>query len=180
MRKVKRLAAVAVALVLTAALAAPAIAGDVTVGRFIEELAKVKNLNATDPSIALESLRSVGVRLDRGMDLDKRLTEGDVAEISRAAGLLVTTSNPFAVFDSQKVDKFFTAFQSELSVTAAASTNDTPWQDDGCSPPETCDNPGQGSGPGNGNGEPPFDPFSKGRGNPRGKAKRNRTPTNPE
>jgi hypothetical protein len=174
MSKVKRLAAVAVALILTAAVAAPAIAGDSTVGRFVEELARVKNLNATDPAIAADSLRAVGVRLDRGLDLNKRLTESDVAEISRAAGLLVTTSNPEAFFDNQKLDQFFQAFQTELALGASSTT--------ACDPAvENCDeNPGQGSGPGTGAGGPPFDPFSKGRGHPRGKAKQNRTPTNPE
>jgi hypothetical protein len=175
MSKVKRLAAVAVALILTAAVAAPAIAGESTVGRFVEELARVKHLNATDPAIAADSLRAVGVRLDRGLDLNKRLTESDVAEISRAAGLLVTTSNPDAFFGSQKLDQFFQAFQTELALGASTTDNDG-----SCAPPETCENPGEGSGPGNGNAGPPFDPFSKGRGNPRGKAKRNRTPTNPE
>ena len=173
MRKVKRLAAVAVALVLTAALAAPAIAGDITVGRFIEELAKVKNLNATDPAIAADSLRAVGIRLDRGLQLDKRLTEGDVAEISRAAGLLVTTSNPEAIFDSEKAEKYFAVFQFELSQGSLSSATE-------CAPGD-CTNPGEGSGPGTGNGNgPPFDPFSKGRGNAKGKSKQNRTPTNPE
>ncbi|HXV75678.1 MAG TPA: hypothetical protein VD788_05105, partial [Candidatus Polarisedimenticolaceae bacterium] len=151
---------------------APAIAGETTVGRFVEELAKVKNLNATDPAIAADSLRAVGVRLDRGLDLNKRLTESDVAEISRAAGLLVTTSNPDAFFDSGKVDRFFQAFQTELALGASTTACDPATED--------CSNPGQGSGPGNGESGPPFDPFSKGRGNPRGKGKGDRTPTDPE
>jgi hypothetical protein len=178
MRKVNRLATVAVALVLTAAIAAPALASDTTVGRFVQELAKVKNLNATDPALAADSLRAVGVRLDRGLDFNKRLTEADVAEISRAAGLLVTTSNPNAYFDEEKVDRFFQSFQIELA--NSGQTGSSLYSDDCAVPGGDCENPGQGLGPGNGNGAPPFDPFSKGRGKAKGKSKQGRTPVDPE
>ena len=178
MRKVNRLVAVAVALILTAAVAAPAFASDATVGSFLQRLARVKNLNATDPAIAVDSLRAVGVRLPANLELSKRLTESDVAVLSRSAGLLVTTSNPDAYFNDEKLDRFFTAFAVELSrdnLGGAFATTE-------CDPTiENCDNPGQGSGPGNGNGNgPAFDPFSKGRGKKKGKAKQSRTPTDPE
>ena len=178
MRKVNRLAAVAVALILLAAVAAPALAGQSDVAGFIQQLARSKNLNATDPAIALDSLRGVGVRLPADLKLDKKLTESDVATISRAAGLLVTTSNPDAYFDENKVDRFFSAFAVELGQNDDGSVFSTTE----CDPlVENCDNPGQGSGPGTGNGNGPgFDPFSKGRGKKKGKAKQGRTPTDPE
>jgi hypothetical protein len=178
MRKVNRLAAVAVALILLAAVAAPALAGESDVAGFIQQLARSKNLNATDPAIALDSLRAVGVRLPADMQLSKKLTESDVATISRAAGLLVTTSNPDAYFDEDKVDRFFAAFSVELGRSDGSDAFTTTECD---SSVENCDNPGQGSGPGTGNGNGPgFDPFSKGRGQKKGKAKQGRTPTDPE
>jgi hypothetical protein len=178
MRKVNRLAAVAVALILLAAVAAPALAGQSDVAGFIQQLARSKNLNATDPAIALDSLRGVGVRLEANLKLDKKLTEADVATISRAAGLLVTTSNPDAYFDENKVDRFFQAFSVELGQNTGSGAFTSTECD---STVENCDNPGQGSGPGTGNGNGPgFDPFSKGRGKKKGKAKQGRTPTDPE
>ena len=160
MRKANRVAAMAVALILMAAVAAPALASEATVGRFVQELAKVKNLNATDPAIAADSLRAVGVRLPSDLQYDKRLTEGDVAEISRTAGLLVTTSNPDAYFGEEKVDRFFQAFSVELSLGGVSGE---------LPPNEALD----------GNG-PPFDPFTKGKSNGNGKGKGGRTPTDPE
>lgn len=160
MRKANRVAAMAVALILMAAVAAPALASEATVGRFVQELAKVKNLNATDPAIAADSLRAVGVRLPSGLLFTKRLTERDVAEISRSAGLVVTTSNPDAYFGEEKVDRFFQAFSVELSLGGSS----------GALPPgETLET----SGPG-------FDPFTKGKSNGNGKGKGGRTPTEPE
>jgi len=161
MRKANRVAAMAVALILMAAVAAPALASEATVGRFVQELAKVKNLNATDPAIAADSLRAVGVRLPSGLQYGKRLTEGDVAEISRAAGLLVTTSNPDAYFGEQKVDRFFQAFSVELTLGGSSGGELLSAQGE------------DGDGP-------PFDPFTKGKSNGNGKGKGGRTPTDPE
>jgi len=158
MRKANRVAAMAVAVIMLAAVAAPALASEATVGRFVQELAKVKNLNATDPAIAADSLRAVGVRLPSGLQYTKRLTEADVAEISRSAGLLVTTSNPDAYFGEEKVDRFFQAFSVELTQSAASGEINT-----------TTDTASQ-----------PFDPFTKGKSNGNGKGKGGRTPTDPE
>jgi len=180
MRNVNRLAAMAVALILMAAVAAPAIAGEATVGRFVQELAKVKNLNATEPAIAADSLRAVGIRLPGKLEFDRRLTEADVATISRAAGLLVTTSNPNAYFDDQKVDRFFKSFSVELSLGGQEGDGAGTYGDDDCAPGDDCTNPGAGD-PGHGGEVPPgFDPFTKGRGKARGKSKQSRTPTDPE
>ena len=69
MMKVRRLVAVAAAVAMVAAIALPAMAAKpVSVGRFVQELAKAKNLNATDPEIAVESLTAVGVRLPADLE----------------------------------------------------------------------------------------------------------------
>lgn len=91
-------------------------AGDITVGRFIQELARVKNLNATDARIAVDSLRSIGVRIPEEIRLDQRLTEGDVVEISRAVGLRVSTNNPEAPFTEEQVNSYLQAFSAELGL----------------------------------------------------------------
>ena len=103
--------------VLLAATAAPALAADVTIGQFVQELAQAKKLNATDARIAADSLRTVGVRLPADLRLAERLTESDVVRISRAAGLLVSTANPEAPFDDEQMDQFFVVFGAELEVT---------------------------------------------------------------
>ena len=169
MKHGKRLIAVTATLGMLVAVAVPAFAADATVGRFIQQLAKVKNLNATDAQIALDSLQAVGVRLPAGIELGKRLTEADVAVISRAAGLRVTSSNPDAPFTEEKVERFFLSFASELASGSEGDAFAT-----------TDENPGAGSGPGNGESGPPFDPFSKGKGNGKGKGKGSETPTEPE
>ena len=164
MRNVRRLGAAAVAILMVAVVAGPVFGADATVDRFVRELAKHKRVNATDGAAAVDSLRSIGVRLPQNLDLNKRLTERDVAELSRAAGLRVTTSNPDALFSTEKLDRFFASFGAELT-------------DDCAVPGGDCTNPGNGGGPGD---NPPFDPFTKAKGKGKGKAKFNRTPTEPE
>jgi hypothetical protein len=113
--KSRHISILVLALVLVAAM--PVYADtDVTVGRFIQELARVKNLNATDVRIAVDSLRSVGVRMPEGIKLDQKLTEGDVVEISRAVGLRVSTNNPDSLFTEDQVNSYFKAFSVELGV----------------------------------------------------------------
>jgi hypothetical protein len=152
--KLKHLSALVIALMI---VAAPAMAAsDFTVGQFIQELAKVKNVNATDARIAVDSLRAVGIRIPAGLDLGASLTEGTVVEISRAAGLRVATNNPSALFGEGQVDSFFSAFSVELGV--GAESDDPPTTD--------VRDPNK------------FDPFTKGKGNHYAKGKR--SPTEPE
>ena len=172
MRNVKRVGAAVVAIAILAVMAGPVLGADATVGRFVQRAAQELKLNATDARAATDSLRAVGVGLPANLDVNKTLTERDVASIARALGVRVTTSNPDATFGTDKIDRFFQSFGGEI----AASHHD----DDCAVPGNDCDNPGQGGGPGNGNGGPPFDPFSKGRGSPNGKAKHGRTPVGPE
>ena len=153
MRSVK-LSVLAVAVVL-AMTAIPALAAnDSTVGQFVQEMARAKNLNATDATIAADSLRAVGVRLPADLRLNKRLTERDVVEISRSAGLSVSTTNPDAAFGAEQVNRFFLAFGSEFGV----SEPNEPVR------PNT----------------PSFDPFTKGKGKHKGWGKGHRTPSEPE
>jgi hypothetical protein len=162
MKTTKALGALALLCAMVVA-GAPSQADSTTdVGDFIVRLATAKNLNSADPQIARDSLAAIGVRLPSDLDLEKSLTEGDVATISRLAGLRVTTSRPDAEFSDAQLRDFFDSFGAELGATGAEG-----------------DNPGQGSGPGNGNGGPPFDPFTKGQGKKKGKGKQPVTETEP-
>jgi hypothetical protein len=144
--------------VLVAALAIPAFAaGEATVGQFIQEMARAKNLNATDARIALDSLAAVGIRLPENLKLSKRLTEADVVQIARAAGLPVNTSDPEAAFDRDQVDSFFSVFAVDLGAN--------PPPNDGIIKPY---------------GDIKTDPFTKGKGKKTGFLKKGRTPTEPE
>jgi len=117
MSKVRRIGAVALALVMAVAITAPVLAaGDVSVGDFLMQIAKARNLNASDVNTAVTSLHAVGVRLPAGINYDDRLTEGTVTGISRAVGLNVRTSTPDSNFDSDMVERFFVSFASELDV----------------------------------------------------------------
>jgi len=141
--------------VLLAAVAAPTLAADVTVGQFVQELARAKKLNATDAQVAADSLRTVGVRLPADLRLSERLTEADVVRISRAAGLLVSTTNPASPFDEEQMDQFFVIFGAELETTPSGDPIVEPHV-------------------------PDFDPFTKGKGNHWGHYKGGRTPSEPE
>jgi len=169
MRNRMRMGAALVALAVLVAV--PAFAKDATVGEFVIELAKAKRINAADSQNAVESLSAVGVRLPSDLQMNDRLTEGEVARISRFAGLSVTTSRPDQPFSRLQVDRFFTSFQGEIAQTQAGATMRS------CDPAvENCDNPGnEDSDP-----QAPFDPYAKGKGKKKGKAKGGRTPSEPE
>jgi len=130
----------------------------------VQRLAMAKGLAGTDVGVASNALRGIGIRLPGDLDFRSPLTEGDVALISRAAGLTVRTSNPENSFTSQQTDTFFVSFRDELNDENGMRSHD---------------NPGQGSGPGNGQSGPPFDPFTKGK-HGKGKGKGVFTPTEPE
>jgi hypothetical protein len=149
---------------LAAMIAVPAFAKDATVGDFVIELAKAKHVSASDSQDAADSLSAVGVRLPGDLQMDARLTEGDVARISRFAGLSVTTSRPDEPFNRLQVDRFFTSFQGELAQTTQSGATV------------------REENPGNPDADPqaPFDPYAKGKGKKKGKAKGGRTPSEPE
>ena len=170
MDKLRRLCALLAAVALVATAGVPALATDdvVTVGHFLKQLALVKQLEAPDVHSAVKSLDRAGVRIPANTDLNKRLTEGDVARLSRLAGLNVVTTRPENEFSTDRFDTFFASFSTELGKGSAddyqARNGETP---DGSS----------GDAPGNG---PPFDPYSKGKGGSKGKKKGHRSPTDPE
>ncbi|MHC4165301.1 MAG: hypothetical protein ACYSUM_24600 [Planctomycetota bacterium] len=161
-----RLAALAT-LILSLALSSahPAAGDDVTVGRLVQEIARVLELDATDARVARESLSRAGLSLPADLDLNAALTEAEVVRVSRAAGLKLTTSRPEARFHQQRLDRYLTTFTGEIRWTHVVRGEG--------------ENPGQGEGPGTGNGNgPPFDPFSKGQGKGLGKSKH--SPSTPE
>jgi hypothetical protein len=92
--------------------------GVVTVGSFVQRLAQSKNVNSADARVAVESLREAGIRLPLDLDLSAPLTEGDVARISRALGLAVSTNRPGSGFSGEQVDKFFASFRVELALAS--------------------------------------------------------------
>jgi hypothetical protein len=117
MRRVNRFGLIAVLAV--AAVAAPAFAGNVTVGRFYTEIAKAKQMTAVDASSAEAGLRAAGFRLP-DLALGKNLTEGDIASISNSLGLAVTTSRPTELVSDSQMNQFISSFSSQLSVSKGA------------------------------------------------------------
>jgi hypothetical protein len=113
MRRFNRFGLIAVLAV--AAAAAPAFAGNVTVGRFYTEIAKAKHMSAVDAASAEASLRGAGYRLPQ-LQLSKELTESDVTAISKSLGLSVTTTRPEAPVSETQMNRFMASFGQELVV----------------------------------------------------------------
>ena len=160
----KRLGLAAGALALAAIVSMPTMAADTTIGGFLQEVAKVKNLNAIDARVAADSLTAVGVLLPEGLKLCDRLTEGAVVQIARAAGLNLSTSRPDSAFTDVQVDRFLVAFEGELRDSDFVAIR------------RDCTDPSEGC---NGN-DIGFDPFSKGKGKHNGHGKGHRSPTDPD
>ncbi len=150
------------ALFLVVALAHTSQAGSAgpTVADFVVRLAQAKSLEATNAQVAVESLHQVGVLLPTDLELSRDLTEGDVARISRALGLAVSTNRPETGFSGEQVDKFFSSFQVEMALTHGAG------------------------GPGGSAVRAPtaaFNPYTKGKGGSKGKKRGHAfTPSEPE
>lgn len=171
MRIMKRYGAVAIALCMTVAVADAFGAAEITVGQFVQQLARTKSLNATDAVIAADSLSATGFDLPSDLNFAATLTEGDVAKISRAVGLNVRTARPDTVFTDEQSDRFFSAFSRQLGDSAAAGsrTRSTVIRDKAYGNPPGCGLPPCG----NGRGEGEF-PRGKGKGKP------HQTPTDPD
>ena len=156
MRNLKRLGGIAIAVALAVVLAGPATASDITVGQFIQKIARAKNLNANDARIAIDSLAAVGIAVPSNLRLDAPLTEGDVSAIARSAGLNVRTASPDAAFGSAKADRFVSSFGGDLR-TAQGDTRERRYRK---GHGEGEDENGQGKGKGKGkNGRTPTDPY---------------------
>lgn len=116
MKNVKVLGGVAAVLV-TLALCVPAVAADnVTVGDFVLELAKAKNLSASNPVEAQAALSASGIQIP-SIAFDKTLTQGDVVAIGNAAGLNLNSSTPSAEFGSDQLSSFMISFGPELGTS---------------------------------------------------------------
>ncbi len=174
MTKKIRVGSAAVGLLMLAALVVPAFAADTyTVGEFVQDLAKLKGVDARNAPVAAASLASVGIRIPPGLDYSKRLTEADVARISQAAGLAVRTSSPDAPFTEEQATTFLIGFVGELG----PGEEDDPVDTHGDGDPGNEDHGNAQDGGGN----PPFDPYAKGKGGSKGKKKGHGvTPTEPE
>ena len=116
MKNLKSLKVVAAVLIAFAIFAAPALAAgqDLTVGKFLIEIAKVKQLDAVDAATARISLANAGIEIG-DLDLNKKLTQGDVVVISTAAGVPVSTTTPDAEFTEDQMAVFIVTFAPELS-----------------------------------------------------------------
>jgi hypothetical protein len=101
---------------------APAIAGDVTVGRFYVRLAQAKHLVAVDAASAEANLRGAGFDLP-GLALDKSLTEGDMTAISNAIGVSVTTQRPSQPISESQLDTFMASFGGQLGASRVGAAN---------------------------------------------------------
>ncbi len=137
----------------TALAAAPPAAADrPTVGHFLIEIAKIKNLPATDGNSAAAVLRNAGYRLPN-LALDKNLTQGDVASIAGALGMRVTTSKPDAPFTFPEVGAFLKGFGTELGSRLGRGTVGAPQRPAEEVPPWT-----KGKGKKKGHYKTPSDP----------------------
>ncbi len=109
-----------VAILAAGALLAPSFAGEITVGQFYSQLAQSKHLSAADAVSAEAGLRHAGVELPK-LALGQSLTEGDLAAISKALGIAVTTQQPSKTVNEAQVTTFLSGFRSQLAGSQVGS-----------------------------------------------------------
>ncbi len=97
---------------------ASALAADITVGRFYSELASAKQLGAVDQASAEAKLRQAGCPLPK-LALDKSLTEGEMAMISNALGVKVTTQRPSQPVSETQMTAYMRAFAPQINQHSA-------------------------------------------------------------
>lgn len=132
------------------ASAMPAMAADYTVGQFLVEVAKAKNIVAVDAASAERGLRQAGVSLP-ALNLNQSLTEGTVASIATAVGVPVSTSRPDTPFNQGQVESFITTFGPSMGT---GDTNQTDGSTDGT----TKEDPQPGKGKSKGFNKSPSEP----------------------
>lgn len=132
------------------ASAMPAMAADYTVGQFLVEVAKAKNIVAVDAASAERGLRQAGVSLP-ALNLNQSLTEGAVASIATAVGVPVSTSRPDTPFNQGQVESFITTFGPSMGT---GDTNQTDGSTDGT----TKEDPQPGKGKSKGFNKSPSEP----------------------
>jgi hypothetical protein len=111
MTRVYRLGMIAVLAI--GVVSAPAFAGNVTVGDFYTKLAHAKHIASTDAASAEAGLRGAGFNLPP-LALGKSLTEGDMASISNALGVSVTTQRPTQPIGESQLEAYITTFGSQI------------------------------------------------------------------
>jgi hypothetical protein len=98
---------------------APAFAANVTVGKFYTELAQAKHLVSVDAASAEANLRGAGFNLPQ-LALGKSLTEGDMASISNALGVSVTTQKPAELISESQLNTYMASFGTQLGASKTA------------------------------------------------------------
>jgi hypothetical protein len=121
MRKSLLVLAVSTALTVAAfAAAGNAQKSTVTVGDFAVRVTKAIGQPVTTPSAAVQSLKSLGVKID---DVNASLTEGTAARILGDLGLRVSTANPGTAVTPGKADQL--AAVAGLASSASSISPDT-------------------------------------------------------
>ena len=115
MMRVNRLGMIVVLAV--SSVVAPAFAANVTVGQFYTELAQAKHLVSADAASAEANLRGAGFNLPK-LGLNKGLTEGDMASISNALGVAVTTERPSELISASQLNTFMASFSGQIGASA--------------------------------------------------------------
>lgn len=127
MRKWLTVLAVSTALTVVAFAAASSAqkSTTVTVGEFAVKVTRAIGQPVTTPSAAVESLKSLGVKID---DVNARLTEGAAARILSDLGLRVSTSNPGSAVTSGKADQLAAVAGLASSASGISPNTDLPTQ----------------------------------------------------
>jgi hypothetical protein len=126
MRKSLLVLTVSAALTVAAfAAASNAQKSTVTVGDFAVRVTKAIGQPVSTPSAAVESLKSLGVKID---DANARLTEGTAARILADLGLRVSTANPGSALTPGKADQLAAVVGLASSASSIKSDTDLPLQ----------------------------------------------------
>ncbi len=97
----------------------------VTVGDFAVKVTKAIGQPVSTPSAAIESLKSLGVKID---DANAKLTEGTAARILADLGLRVSTANPGGAVTSGKADQLAAVAGLASSASSISPDTDLPTQ----------------------------------------------------
>jgi hypothetical protein len=97
----------------------------VTVGDFAVKVTKAIGQPVSSPSAAVESLKSLGVKID---DVNARLTEGSAARILADLGMRVSTANPNSALTSAKADQLAAVVGLASSASSISPDTDLPTQ----------------------------------------------------
>jgi len=97
----------------------------VTVGDFAVKVTKAIGQPVSTPSAAIESLKSLGVKID---DANAKLTEGTAARILADLGLRVSTANPGGAVSSGKADQLAAIAGLASSASSISPDTDLPTQ----------------------------------------------------